>query len=348
MATSTASGKSLVFQAAALRILDRDPEARVLVFYPLKALATDQLVSWRRAVMAAGFDSDLVAEITGPVPMDERANAIRTARIVAMTPDVCQAWLMRNAGMPDVRRFLAALRLIVLDEVHVLEAVFGSHVAFLLRRLQAARSLARRAREPVSQLQFIGASATIANAGEHLEALTGIPCDVVGDEDDGSPSFPRRLLHIAASGDVRDIATQTLHELLERSREGSFIAFADSRQGVERITRSLGHNRVRPYRSGYEAVDRCDIENALRVAALRGVVSTLSSGARHQHSSFCIWAKLGRSAVPKGFPATCRQSWSQPEGSVRRSRGSPGISPPWQHLPRILGGVGRASAALPG
>ena len=34
-----------------------------------------------------------------------------------MTPDVCQAWLMRNASMPDVRRFLAALRLMVLDEV---------------------------------------------------------------------------------------------------------------------------------------------------------------------------------------------------------------------------------------
>ena len=42
MATGTASGKSLIFQAAALRILDSDPEARVLVFYPLKALATDQ------------------------------------------------------------------------------------------------------------------------------------------------------------------------------------------------------------------------------------------------------------------------------------------------------------------
>jgi DEAD/DEAH box helicase domain-containing protein len=102
MATSTASGKSLVFQCAALRLLERDPEARVLVFYPLKALATDQLVSWRKAAEAAGFGSDLVGEITGSVPMDERANVIRTARIVAMTPDVCQAWLMRNAR-PDVR-----------------------------------------------------------------------------------------------------------------------------------------------------------------------------------------------------------------------------------------------------
>ncbi len=81
-------------------------------------------------------------------------------------------------------------RLLVLDEVHVLEAVFGNHVAFLLRRLRAARSLARRSREPVPQLQIIAASATIANAAEHLEALTGTRCEVI---DEGAPA---RCLHL--------------------------------------------------------------------------------------------------------------------------------------------------------
>lgn len=146
MATGTASGKSLVFQAAALRVPENDPEARVLVFYPLKALATDQLVSWRKAAKAAGFRSDLIGEIHGSLLPDERATAIM-ARIVVMTPDVCQAWLMRNVSNPEVRRFLKGLRLLVLDEVHVLEAVFGSNVAFLLRRLQAARNFTQRSRE---------------------------------------------------------------------------------------------------------------------------------------------------------------------------------------------------------
>jgi ATP-dependent helicase YprA (DUF1998 family) len=44
VATGAASGKSLVFQAAALKALDRNPNAAVLVFYPLKALVDDQLV----------------------------------------------------------------------------------------------------------------------------------------------------------------------------------------------------------------------------------------------------------------------------------------------------------------
>ena len=47
VSTGTASGKSLVYQAAALRMLDQYPDDAALVFYPLKALVADQLVSWR-------------------------------------------------------------------------------------------------------------------------------------------------------------------------------------------------------------------------------------------------------------------------------------------------------------
>ena len=59
--------------------------------------------------------------------------------------------------------------------------------------------------------------------------------------------------------------------LSERHR---FIAFVDSRQGVERIARAVGDANVKPYRAGYEASDRAAIERALRNGALHGVVST--------------------------------------------------------------------------
>jgi DEAD/DEAH box helicase domain-containing protein len=52
ISTGTGSGKSLVFQAAALRILDQRPDSTVLVLYPLKALVADQLVSWRKIIRA--------------------------------------------------------------------------------------------------------------------------------------------------------------------------------------------------------------------------------------------------------------------------------------------------------
>lgn len=64
LSTGTSSGKSLVFQAAAIKTLQEDEEARVLVFYPLKALAADQDVSWRRALKMAGMPEDWIARVS--------------------------------------------------------------------------------------------------------------------------------------------------------------------------------------------------------------------------------------------------------------------------------------------
>ena len=47
LSTGAASGKSLVFHCLAFHKALLDPAARVLVFYPLKALAEDQLCGWR-------------------------------------------------------------------------------------------------------------------------------------------------------------------------------------------------------------------------------------------------------------------------------------------------------------
>jgi DEAD/DEAH box helicase domain-containing protein len=70
VATGTASGKSLVFQTAALRTLDLRPDAAVLVLYPLKALVADQLVSWRELTAAAGWPEGAVARLDGDVLPD--------------------------------------------------------------------------------------------------------------------------------------------------------------------------------------------------------------------------------------------------------------------------------------
>jgi DEAD/DEAH box helicase domain-containing protein len=68
IATGTASGKSLVFQAAALRMLDQRPRSVVLAFYPLKALVADQLESWRQVIAGAGLSSDAVGRLDGGCP----------------------------------------------------------------------------------------------------------------------------------------------------------------------------------------------------------------------------------------------------------------------------------------
>ncbi len=141
ISTGTASGKSLVFQSAAFRVLDEDDEAAVIVFYPLKALSNDQLIAWRRAAEFAGFRAGDIVKVDGDILRPSRAKLLENSRVALMTPDVCQAWLLNEISNPAHRAFLARTRLVVIDEAHVLEGVFGSNFAYLFRRLCAARFL---------------------------------------------------------------------------------------------------------------------------------------------------------------------------------------------------------------
>ena len=275
LSTGTASGKSLVFQAAAIRTLQDDDDAKVLVFYPLKALAADQDVSWRNALAKAGLPEDWIASVTGDVKMPERKTALENARIIIATPDVCHAWLMREMASRASKNFLSYLDLLIIDEAHVLEAVFGSNAAFLFRRLQAAARICRAKKREDHEFSVIAASATIANPGDHLRALTGLDFTVIDESKDGSPQHERSLLHVACSpDDSQKIVGDLQREILEASDSGSFITFMDSRQGVERLAAEAEHDLVNPYRSGYESEDRAAIEQALRNGRLRGVVAT--------------------------------------------------------------------------
>lgn len=312
LSTGTASGKSLVFQAAAIKVLQEDAEATVLVFYPLKALAADQDVSWRRALKMAGMPDNWIASVTGDVPKPMRATALDTARIIIATPDVCHAWLMRELASRTSKNFLANLDLLIVDEAHTLEAVFGSNAAFLMRRLQSAARFCRANKRQDRTFSVIAASATIANAGEHLFALTGLDFAVVDESQDGSPQNARSLLHLSCGADELQEAISNLQRgLVEHSNSGSFITFVDSRQGVERLAAQTEHELVNPYRSGYEIEDRAKIENALRLGTLRGVVATSALELGIDIPHFAVGLNL---ALP-----TSRKAFRQRLGRIGRS-----------------------------
>jgi DEAD/DEAH box helicase domain-containing protein len=207
VATGTASGKSLIFQLYALDLIKRVPDARVLVFYPLKALASDQYERWKTLCREFGLPSAVVAKIDGEVLRTERVGAIENASIVLMTPDVCQAWFMRNVGSGTMRGFLSKLILLVLDEAHYYESVFGSNVAFLLRRLISSKRQVSRAASQKIDLQIIAATATIADPAEHLERLSGRPFVAIEDEQNGAPQQPRSCSTSLAQNTVHMVSS---------------------------------------------------------------------------------------------------------------------------------------------
>lgn len=227
ISTSTASGKSLVFQAAALRVLDQQPDSAILVLYPLKALVADQLVSWRKILTQAGYPTGSIGRIDGDVLPDEREDVILKARIIVATPDVIHAWLMSNLAKPAHKRFLSRLRLLIIDEAHVFDSVFGSNFAYLFRRIAVASRMTDRSEEP-EPLRVVAASATISNPADHLFALTGLRFRTVTELSDGFPQHARQVFHLAVKP-----GTPTFNPTLKCG-----ISIPSSRADVETTPRS--------------------------------------------------------------------------------------------------------------
>ena len=274
VSTSTASGKSLIFQMWTFHSLSKDKGSTALIFYPTKALANDQARRWQECCYELGIPGETVNLINGDVPMTKRDNILRNSRIIIMTPDVCHAWLIRRAEALDPQNFLAGLRTVVIDEAHTYEGTFGSNSAYMFRRLTAASTRAGSNSKPT----IIAATATILDPAAHMNKLTGQDFSVVDEESNGAPKHERTLHHLpvypnmtAPEKTVADLITS----IIDADPDAQVIAFHDSRQGVERITQAVNRpDSVLSYRSGYLPEERRDIESRLQQNQIRAVIAT--------------------------------------------------------------------------
>ena len=361
VSTGTASGKSLVFRSLVFHKMFLEPAGRALVFYPLKALAADQLRGWQEMARLLELDEDVIGRIDGSVPVKNREKVLRDARIVVMTPDVCHAWLMSHLSLPAVRNFVQALSTLVMDEAHTLEGVFGSNFAFLIRRLIATRNHLLGKGPVPCPLQLVAATATIAKPGEHMKQLTGSDFSVVDHKADGAPQYGRVVAHIACPKGEEVRVIKELHDrVLAEGSKGGFITFLDSRKGVEGLAMAtrdksnnddagglLGDTDVLPYRAGYDVEDRQQIEKALQSGKLRGVVSTSALELGIDISHLRVGFNVGVPWTRKAYRQRLGRVGRNGPGSVC-SRCSPrGVSPVRHHVPRIPRNVCGALVLVP-
>jgi DEAD/DEAH box helicase domain-containing protein len=307
LTTGTASGKSLAFTLTAVETLARHPEARILAIYPLRALSSEQEARWQEALALTPF-ADRVRRIDGGTPYPKRLSILEEARILIVTPDILHAWMLSHTSHPEVQRFLAALHLLILDEVHIYTGVFGSNAAYLFRRLQ---HLSKRLG---GQPRFMATSATIQNPASHLQSLIGQPFDLIGPELDTSPK-ERVQVTLLTPPRSKEVFVDTVEFLafLARETEERFIAFIDNRKQTERLTALLGQElvgdekepdwdrlpRVAPYRSGYEERDRNRIQRELTQGQLQGILSTsaLEMGIDLPHLTTAVLYGMPRNAT---------------------------------------------------
>jgi DEAD/DEAH box helicase domain-containing protein len=314
--TGTASGKSLCFNLPVLDGLLRDPHARAIYLYPTKALAQDQL---RRLRMLTGSKVE-IATYDGDTPTAARQLAREKARVLLTNPDMIHVSLLpRHERWDD---FLFNLRYVVIDEAHTYRGVFGSNVANVLRRLRRVASF--YGAEP----RFILASATIRNAREHAENLTGLETTHVSG--DGAPLGRRKVVFWQpplvedALNLRRSSNTEAATLLCELVRNGvRSICFTKSRRAAEVVyqqtvdrlkeTEPQLAKRVTPYRAGYTPEQRRSIEARLFGGDLLAVVST---------SALELGIDVGAldAAITVGYPGTMASLWQQ-WGRAGRGKG---------------------------
>ncbi|WP_438612636.1 DEAD/DEAH box helicase [Kocuria cellulosilytica] len=298
VATGTASGKSLAYQApvadavhrgrlAALAhpgMLHHPDEATALYLSPTKALAADQL----KGLDALRLPTLRAATYDGDTDPAERRWVRDHADVVLCNPDMLHYGVLPNHARWS--RFFRRLKYVVVDEAHSYRGVFGSHVANLMRRLR--RICRAYGADPV----FIGASATSFEPHASFARLVGVPeAEVTPVTTDFSPHGPVTVVlwepeqtdgggendapvRRTALAETADMLTDlVLHQVRTiafiKSRRGAETIAQIAHRQLEEVDPSLAH-RVAAYRSGFLPEERRELEEALRDGRLLGIAST--------------------------------------------------------------------------
>lgn len=370
LATGTGSGKSLAAWTPILSdLVEAEDSSRIsaihrrptaLYLAPTKALAADQLAS-----LMALLGQDVTPEDAQgdgdpegcPGFVDERLRRVRATTVDGDTPREAKEWARAGADLilsnPDFlhyvmlpshqrwSRFLASLRLIVIDEAHHWRGVTGSHIALVVRRLL------RVAHHLGADPRVIMLSATVRDAAAVGRALTGRAAVAI--TEDGSPAGAHELVlwqgAIMADESEVDISsflaaldapsgTATLKVPIVRRSAGveaanlaaafveegaRLLAFVRSRAGAEAVAAQVrdrlsargspNAGRVGAYRGGYLPEERRALEEALRTGAVRALATT---------------SALEMGLDISGLDATITVGWPGTRASLRQQIGRAG------------------------
>ncbi len=321
--TGTASGKTLGYNLPVLHTLLADPQACALYLFPTKALAQDQADE----LTALAGEVDLRGRVhvyDGDTPAPQRPHIRKASGVLISNPDMLHTAVLPHH--PRWAEWIANLRYVVLDELHVYRGLFGSHMANVLRRLR--RICAFYGAQP----QVLCTSATIANPRVLAEKLIAAPVTVI--DQDGAPRGEKHVivynppLTDPVNGvrksyllETQAVAAQFLADgvqtaIFARSRSATELLLGYLRDVAEGLKRDPAG--VRGYRGGYLPLERREIERGLRDGTVRAVVAT---------NALELGVDIGRldAVVIAGYPGTIASTWQQAGRAGRRATASAAI-----------------------
>lgn len=303
--TPTASGKTLSFNLPILEDLSKNKNATALYIYPAKALANDQLKVLKE--LETGCKIDLRPNIyDGDTPKNLRPQIRENSRVILTNPYMLHlilGWHYQWAS------FYSNIKYVVIDEAHKYRGVFGSNIAYLIRRLR------RICNYYGSDPQFILSSATLANPEEFSSKLVGKKFQLISE--DSSPSGKKYFILYNPYVDWGELSvhqeTKNLFKLMVQNNLQT-LCFAFSRRMAELLVMWAKKelNSVQPdlvekitaYRAGYLIEDRRRIENGLKSGKLLGVTCTNALELGIDIGSLdCV--------IISGYPGTMISTWQQ-------------------------------------
>ncbi|KAL8825562.1 MAG: hypothetical protein Q9191_004332, partial [Dirinaria sp. TL-2023a] len=328
VSTSTSSGKSLIYQLPMLHELELDPNSRGMYIFPTKALAQDQRRSMKELLKyIPGLENVLIDTFDGDTAMADRNLIREEGRIIFTNPDMLHITILPQED--KWRIFLQNLRYVVVDELHVYNGLFGSHVAFIMRRLRRiCAAVGNR------HVKFISCSATVANPEEHMKTIFGVDKIKLTDFD-GSPSGRKEFLcwntpfkdpkdPTSGRADCMAESARLFCQLILRGVR--VIAFCRVRKQCEALitaVRNEAANLERPdvaarmmgYRGGYSPQDRRNIEKEMFDGKLMGIIAT---------NALELGVDIGSldAVITVGFPYTIANLRQQSGRAGRRNKDS--------------------------
>lgn len=328
VSTSTSSGKSLIYQIPMLHELEKDPKARGMYIFPTKALAQDQRRSMKELLrFMPGLENLIVDTFDGDTTMADRHLIRDEGRIIFTNPDMLHITILPQED--KWRTFLQNLQFVVVDELHVYNGLFGSHVAFIMRRLRRiCAAVGNR------HVKFVSCSATVANPEDHMRTIFGVE-NIRLTDFDGSPSGRKEFLcWNTPFKDPKDPSSGRADAMAETARlfcqlilRGiRVIAFCRVRKQCEVLitaVRNEATNLERPdvaarimgYRGGYAPQDRRKIEKEMFDGKLMGIVAT---------NALELGVDIGSldAVITVGFPYTIANLRQQSGRAGRRNKDS--------------------------
>ncbi|KAG1882994.1 hypothetical protein F4604DRAFT_1953038 [Suillus subluteus] len=290
VSTSTASGKSVIYQVPLLKFLEENSSATAIFIYPTKALAQDQHTALEQLLWACpGLQHIKVATYDGDTPQDHRRTIRETASVIFTNFDMLHASILPHEEL--WRTFIKNLKLVAVDELHYYSNLFGSHAAQIIRRFRRICAAVGNQR-----VIFVSCSATISKPSQHMKRLFGVE-DVEEIVEDGAPSGKKDYLvwdppsvkdmdpglaKLGQSGPMYEAINLMIFLMMRGVR---VILFCKIRRACELAMKALRQRlsaegrldvlvKVMPYRGGYSQEDRRRIEHEAFSGHLLGIVAT--------------------------------------------------------------------------